>query len=125
VNLVRITTTRSFSVFQTVRVAIEQVNLYSYAGYRQRHLLRSNCSYLPGVARGYDVSCCLGGREEAFDEWVSSTPFFLSRFPVMRRGKPRMLSEHYQKMVQSIRFFNTCNTFPAKAGNPTGNMRMV
>jgi len=74
VNLVRITTTRSFSVFQTVRVAVEQVNLYS----RQEALAAISCSYLPGVARGYDVSLAfadLGGRE-AFDEWVSSTLSF-------------------------------------------------
>ena len=80
---------------------IEQVRLYSYAGYGSEALaVSASCSKLPGVARGYDVTLALadlGGNEEASDEWVSSTPFFLSRFPAVRRGRPRMLSEHYQK----------------------------
>lgn len=80
---------------------IEQIKLYSYTGYAPEALAAiAACSYLPGVARGYDVSLAftdLGGKEESFDEWVSSTPFFLSRFPAVRRGKPRMLSEQYQK----------------------------
>jgi CRISPR-associated protein Csb2 len=104
---------------------IEQVKLYSYAGYGSDALaVIANCLYLPGVARGYDVSLAfadLGGREEAFDEWVSSTPFFLSRFPAVRRGKPRMLSEHYQKdgpehqVLQYLQHLPWLNL----AGNPT------
>lgn len=80
---------------------IEQVKLYSHTGYGLEALAAiANCSYLSNIARGYNVSLAfadIGGKEEAFDEWLSSTPFFLSRFPTVRRGKPRMLSERYQK----------------------------
>jgi CRISPR-associated protein Csb2 len=98
---------------------VEQVKLYSYTGYGSEALAAiSKCSYLRGVARGYDVSLAfadIGGREETCDEWVSSTPFFLSRFPAVRRGKPRMLTEHYQKdgpehqVLQYLQFFPWLN----------------
>ncbi|MES1023334.1 hypothetical protein ABN584_10585 [Gloeocapsa sp. BRSZ] len=39
----------------------------------------------------------IGSNEQVSEDWISSTPFFLSRFPAVRRGKPRMLSERYQK----------------------------
>jgi CRISPR-associated protein Csb2 len=80
---------------------VEQVKLYSHAGYVPEALAAiASCSELPGVVRGCDVSIAfadIGAKEEAFDQWVSSTPFFLSRFPAIRRGKPRMLTERYQK----------------------------
>lgn len=80
---------------------VEQVRLYSAEQYSSEALAAiASCSYLPGVARGYNVSLALadfGSRQEQSNEWVSSTPFFLSRFPAVRRGKPRMLSERYQK----------------------------
>jgi len=80
---------------------IEQVRLYSYSGYSSEALAAiASSSKLPGVARGYDISLAiadLGSNEKAAEDWISSTPFFLSRFPAVRRGKPRMLSEHYQK----------------------------
>lgn len=79
---------------------VEQIRLYS-EGYSSEALAAiASCSHLPGVARGCDISLALadfGSRQEQSDEWVSSTPFFLSRFPAVRRGKPRMLSERYQK----------------------------
>jgi CRISPR-associated protein Csb2 len=80
---------------------IEQIQLYSHMGYSAEALAAiASCSFLPGIARGYDVSLSiadLGRREEGFTEWRSTTPFFLTRFPAVRRGKPRMLSEQYQK----------------------------
>ncbi len=80
---------------------IEQIKLYSQSGYGPEALAAiANCSNLRGVARGYNVSLALadlGSNKEVFNEWVSSTPFFLSRFPTVRRGKPRMLTEYYQK----------------------------
>ena len=80
---------------------IEQIQLYSHAGYSPEALAAiASCSYLPGIARGYDVKLSmvdLGRKEESFAVWKSTTPFFLSRFPAVRRGKPRMLSEVYQK----------------------------
>jgi len=80
---------------------IEYVRLYSDIGYGTEALAAiSSCSYLPGIARGYDVSLSfadIGGGEEKYSEWISSTPFFLSRFPIVRRGKPRMISQRFQK----------------------------
>ena len=80
---------------------VESLKLYSHDGYDTSHLaVISTCSYLQGVARGYDLSLSLmdlGSTEEASQDWVSSTPFFLSRFPAVRRGKPRMLTEKHQK----------------------------
>ncbi|MCY6494600.1 type I-G CRISPR-associated protein Csb2 [Leptolyngbya sp. GGD] len=80
---------------------VEQIRLYSVEGYNPEALAAiARCSYLPGVARGYDILLALadfGSRQEQADEWISSTPFFLSRFPAVRRGKPRMLSAQYQK----------------------------
>ena len=80
---------------------VEQVRLFSYTGYGEKALAAiSSCSILPGVSSDYDVFLAmadLGSNQSASVHWVSSTPFFLSRFPAFRRGKPRMLSEHYQK----------------------------
>ncbi|NER84269.1 MAG: hypothetical protein F6K42_32985, partial [Leptolyngbya sp. SIO1D8] len=80
---------------------VKQVRLYSYQGYQAEQLAAiASCSYLKGVARGYDLSLSmmdLGSTEHGAKEWISTTPFFLSRFPVVRRGKPRMLTEQYQK----------------------------
>jgi len=80
---------------------IESLKLYSHDGYDASHLaVISTCNYLQGVARGYNISLSLvdlGSTEEASQEWASSTPFFLSRFPAVRRGKPRMLTEQHQK----------------------------
>jgi len=60
----------------------------------------------------------LGGREEAFDEWVSSTPFFLS-IPCdasRQTSNARALS----KDGPEHQVLHTCNTFLAKLGrNPT------
>jgi CRISPR-associated protein Csb2 len=104
---------------------IERVKLYSYIGYEPEALaVISSCSYLPGVARGYNVSLSfgdIGGEGEKSSEWISSTPFFLSRFPTVRRGKPRMLSEHYQKdgpehqVLQYLQYLPWLNL----VGNPT------
>ncbi|MBD1864246.1 MULTISPECIES: type I-U CRISPR-associated protein Csb2 [Trichocoleus] len=80
---------------------IEQVKLYSRMGYGPEALAAiANCTNLFNVARGYVISLALadlGQKEEKFNQWISCTPFFLSRFPTVRRGKPRMLTEHYQK----------------------------
>ncbi|GAB4232121.1 MAG: hypothetical protein Kow00121_60280 [Elainellaceae cyanobacterium] len=83
---------------------IEQIKLYSHTGYGSEALAAiasiENHPALHGIARGYDVSLTLadlGESEEAFAQWISCTPFFLSRFPTVRRGKPRMLTEHHQK----------------------------
>jgi|GEM_PF-1719679 len=80
---------------------IEQIQLYSNMGYGAEALAAiSSCSQLRGIARGYDVFLSLadlGRKDEPAKEWESSTPFFLSRFPAVRRGKPRMLTEQYQK----------------------------
>jgi CRISPR-associated protein Csb2 len=80
---------------------VEQISLYSHAGYSPEALAAiANCSFLPGVVRGCDITLDftdLGIKGGQFDEWISSTPFFLSRFPAVRRGKPRMLSECYRK----------------------------
>jgi len=111
VNLVRITTTRS-SVCSRPYGSLLSRSISTAVGDR-RHLLRSLTARIFLVLPVADVSLAfadLGGREEAFDEWVSSTPFFLSRFPVMRRGKPRMLSA-LSKDGPEHQFFNTCNTF--------------
>jgi CRISPR-associated protein Csb2 len=93
------------TIFQCIpdrtRRYIEQVRLYSYTGYGSEALAAiASCSELPGVASGCDVFLALadlGSNQKSDQEWVSSTPFFLSRFPACRRGKPRMLSERYQK----------------------------
>ncbi len=80
---------------------IEQVQLYSEMGYSTEALAAiATCSSLPGIARGYEVFLSLadlGQQDKKVDCWESSTPFFLSRFPAVRRGKPRMLTESYQK----------------------------
>ena len=80
---------------------VEQVRLYSHSGYGPEALtVISQCYTLPGVARGYTVSLSmsdLGAEPEKSDRWRSHTPFYLSRFPAVRRGKPRMVTEHYQK----------------------------
>ncbi|MEM1279260.1 MAG: type I-U CRISPR-associated protein Csb2 [Cyanobacteria bacterium P01_H01_bin.152] len=80
---------------------VEQLKLYSHDGYDTAHLaVISTCNRFQGIARGYDVSLSLvdlGSTEAATQDWKSATPFFLSRFPAVRRGKPRMLTEQYQK----------------------------
>ncbi|MGB5972321.1 MAG: type I-U CRISPR-associated protein Csb2 [Nodosilinea sp.] len=82
---------------------IEQIQLYSDAGYNQSEMavIASACSSgLNGVARGYDVSLSLadfGSVAKASADWVSATPFFLTRFPTTRRGKPRMVTDRHQK----------------------------
>lgn len=80
---------------------IEQIRLYSYSGYSSEALAAiASCSELPGVTRSCDLKLAIAdieSLEPASEDWISSTPFFLSRFPAVRRGKPRMLSEHYQK----------------------------
>lgn len=80
---------------------VEQVKLYSHEGYGSDALATiANCNYFQGVARGYDVRLSLvdfGSQNQEASEWESSTPFFLTRFPAVRRGKPRMLTQHYQK----------------------------
>jgi CRISPR-associated protein Csb2 len=80
---------------------VEQLRLYSHEGYDTPHLaVIAACNYLQGIARGYDVSLSLadlGSTDGPFQKWESATPFFLSRFPATRRGKPRMLTERYRK----------------------------
>jgi len=80
---------------------VEQVQLYSKTGYDQGCMAAiANCQVLQSVARGYDVNLSLadyGDYTDKRERWVSATPFFLTRFPAVRRGKPRMLTEQYQK----------------------------
>ena len=80
---------------------VEQIQLYAHEGYTPEALAAiSNSRYLQGVTRGCDVTLAIadiGQKEEAFRNWESSTPFFLVRCPAVRRGKPRMLTENYQK----------------------------
>lgn len=104
---------------------IELVKLYSDPGYSPEALAAiSNCSKLHGVTRGCDVSLTLadlGEQSPSSCEWVSSTPFFLSRFPAVRRGQPRMLTEHYQKdgpehqVLQYLQYLSWIN-LQGKAG---------
>jgi len=106
---------------------VEQVNLYSYAGYRQEALAAiSNCSYflvLPVAMMFLAFADLEVG--EAFDEWVSSTPFSFFPCDASRQTSNaiRALSkdgpEH--QVLQYLQHLPWLNL----AGPPTGNMRMV
>jgi len=82
---------------------VEQIQMYCHWGYAPEALAAISTAIrygLKGVTRGCDVSLAIadiGRKEEAFTNWESVTPFFLVRCPAVRRGKPRMLTEHYQK----------------------------
>ncbi len=100
-------TTHDHTIFQPIAGRtgryVEQIVLSSQDGYDQNAMatIAAACSKpLEGVAHGRNVQlklADLGEISETRMDWESSTPFFLSRFPATRRGKPRMITERHQK----------------------------
>lgn len=82
---------------------LQEICLYSHDGYNPEALAAItavvNRYDLRSVAGNYQVSLSLAdfGGQITGSEWTSCTPFFLCRHPAVRRGKPRMLTEHFQK----------------------------
>lgn len=82
---------------------IQEIYLYSHEGYNSEALATIGTAVnqfkLKNVAQNYQGSLSLAdfGSQIVASEWSSCTPFFLSRYPATRRGKPRMLTEHFQK----------------------------